>query len=140
MKNLETGPLKSVYRLTGEDAIEINRALEIIRTKACLQMPEINQTIFNDENFDAEKILLVCQQMPFLSERRLVIVKNIAKVKDVDIKKLEEYCKSPSPETVLVFQELVGQNVFAKLSAEKVVCKKLSMDSLCKIITKEVNI
>ena len=130
MKNLEKSGLKNVYRLTGDDAIEIEKALEIITARAGVAMPEINQTIFTDETFDAEKIILSCQQMPFLSDKRLVIVKNMAKVKEADIKKLEEYCKSPAPETILVFQEIVGQNVFSKLSAEKVLCKKLEKPAL----------
>ena len=134
MKNLEKSGLKNVYRLTGDDAIEIEKALEIITARAGVAMPEINQTIFTDETFDAEKIILSCQQMPFLSDKRLVIVKNMAKVKDADIKKLEEYCAAPAPETILVFQEIVGQNVFSKLSAEKVLCKKLEKPALVEIV------
>ena len=134
MKNLEKSGLKNVYRLTGDDAIEIEKALDIITARAGVTMPEINQTIFTDETFDAEKIILSCQQMPFLSDKRLVIVKNMAKVKEADIKKLEEYCKTPAPETILVFQEIVGQNVFSKLSAEKVLCKKLEKPALVEIV------
>ncbi|MFQ6749402.1 MAG: DNA polymerase III subunit delta [Clostridia bacterium] len=134
MKNLEKSGLKNVYRLTGDDAIQIEKALDIICSKAGVSMPEINQTIFTDETFDAEKIVLSCQQMPFLSDKRLVIVKNMAKVKDADIKKLEDYCKTPAPETILVFQEIVGLNVFSKLSAEKVICKKLEKPALVEIV------
>ena len=53
-------------------------------------------------------------------------------------KKLEEYCKAPANETILVFQEIVGQNVFAKLSAEKVTCNKLDEAELSKIDTTDV--
>ena len=64
----------------------------------------------------------------------MVVVKNVAKIKEVDLKKLEEYCKAPALETILVFQEIVGQNVFAKLTAEKVTCNKLDETELSKII------
>lgn len=135
MKKLETQTtLMSVYRLTGNDILGLDKALKHIEDKAKIEMPELNKAVFNDENFDAEKIILSCQQMPLMSEKRLIVVKNVAKIKDADLKKLEEYCKAPAFETVLVFQEIVGQNVFAKLSAEKVLCNKLSEGELSQII------
>ena len=135
MKKLEkTDTLLPVYRLTGNDILGLDKALKLIEQKAQIEMPELNKAVFNDENFDAEKIILSCQQMPLMSGKRLVVVKNVAKVKDADLKKLEEYCKSPAQETILVFQEIVSQNVFSKLTAEKVLCNKLSADELAKII------
>ncbi|MBQ2713983.1 MAG: DNA polymerase III subunit delta [Clostridia bacterium] len=135
MKKLETQTtLMPVYRLTGNDILGLDKALKHIEDKAKIEMPELNKAVFNDENFDAEKIILSCQQMPLMSEKRLVVVKNVAKIKDADLKKLEEYCKAPALETILVFQEIVGQNVFAKLSAEKVLCNKLSEGELSQII------
>ncbi|MBR5012717.1 MAG: DNA polymerase III subunit delta [Clostridia bacterium] len=135
MKKLENqSTLLPVYRLTGNDILGLDKALKFIEDKAQIEMPELNKAVFNDENFDAEKIILSCQQMPLMSEKRLVVVKNVAKIKDSDLKKLEEYCKSPAHETILVFQEIVGQNVFAKLSAEKVTCNKLAETELTKII------
>ena len=138
MKKLEkTDTLLPVYRLTGNDILGLDKALKLIEQKAQIEMPELNKAVFNDENFDAEKIILSCQQMPLMSGKRLVVVKNVAKVKDADLKKLEEYCQSPAQETILVFQEIVSQNVFSKLTAEKVLCNKLVFCCLsyCDIFT-----
>ena len=135
MKKLENAEvLKFVYRLTGNDIYSLDKALRLIEEKAKVEMPELNKAVFTDENFDAEKIILSCQQMPLMSEKRLVIVKNVAKVKEADLKKLEDYCINPAEETILVFQEIVGLNVFAKLTAEKVLCNKLTETELKKII------
>lgn len=135
MKKLQKSEtLLPVYRLTGNDILALDNALKLIEERAKISMPELNKAFFNDENFDAEKIVLSCQQMPLMSEKRLVVVKNVAKAKESDIKKLEEYCQNPAQETVLVFQEVLGLNVFSKLSSEKVLCNKLDSLELSKIV------
>lgn len=140
MKKLEKTSLenlKSIYRLTGDDALVIESAEDFIESLLSLQMPELNKTVFSDENFDAEKIILACQQMPFVDCKRLVVVKNITKVKDADLKKLEGYCTNPEPNTILIFREIVSQNVFGKLTAEKVLCNKKNEVELAKMIREE---
>ena len=140
MKTLEKNlpNLKPVYRLTGDDAFVIKMAFDKIENACKLNLVELNKVVFDDETFNADKIILSCQQLPIMSDKRLVIVKNVLKVKDADIKKLNSYCEDPAPDTVLVFEEVMGANVFAKLIAEKVLCKKLTDGELQKIITAEL--
>lgn len=135
MKNLEKNTeLKAVYRLYGDDILMIEKAFKIIEQRCNLQMPELDKAVFTDENFDVEKVLLSCQQLPFMSVKRLIVLKNIEKLKADDQKKLEEYCKNPAESSVLVLQENMGGTAFSKLSAEKVQCKKLEVKELAKIV------
>lgn len=139
MKNLEKNlpNLKNVYRLTGDDVLMIEKALHIIQDACNISFPELNVAVFDDENFNAQEIVLSCEQMPFVSDKRLVLVKNILKIKDSEIKILEQYALNPVLSTVLVFVEVVGNNVFSKLTAEKVLCKKLSSEELQKFVKEE---
>lgn len=140
MKKLEVASLlKNVYRIFGDDALRIEQALALLETKAGLEMPELNKAQFNDENFDAQKIVLSCQQMPFVSPVRFVVVKSIAKLSASDQKVLEEYCQNPAPSTILAFVENAGGTTFSKLSAEKVSCSKLSAADLEKFVLSEFN-
>lgn len=135
MKNLEKlNSVQGVYRLFGDDILMIERAEKLIEQKMHLEMPDLNKSVFTDENFDIEKLLLSCEQMPFLSEKRLVVLKNIEKLKADDLKKLDAYCRSPADTSVLVLQENVSGTVFSKLPAEKVHCKKLESKDLEAII------
>ena len=91
MKNLEKlNSVQGVYRLFGDDVLMIERAEKLIEQKMHLEMPDLNKSVFTDENFDIEKLLLSCEQMPFLSEKGLVVLKNIEKLKADDLKKLNK--------------------------------------------------
>ena len=129
--------LKPVYHISGEDNYLILQVVRQIEDACENPLGDINKAIFDDENFDAEKIIMSTEQVPMLAKKRFVLVKNILKAKEADIKKLIEYCKSPVEDTVLVFAEVAGLNVFSKISAEKIVCKKLSNQELVDIVCKE---
>ena len=135
LKNLEKSTdLKMVYRLYGDDILMIEKACKKIETLCDLQMPELDKAVFTDENFDVENVLLSCQQLPFMSLKRLIIVKNIDKLKSEEQKRLEEYCKNPVESSVLVLQENMGGTAFSKLTTEKVHCKKLEVNELAQIV------
>ena len=129
--------LSPVYHVSGEDAYLINEVLRQIEDACENPLGDINTAIFDDENFDADKIIMSTEQMPIMAKKRFVLVKNVLKAKDAEIKKLDKYCKAPALDTVLVFAEIPGLSVFSKLPAQKIVCKKLSTIELGERVREE---
>lgn len=130
--------LENVYRISGDDLFLIKNTVNKIE-KACeLNFPDLNKSVFDNENFNADAVCLSCQQIPMMDKKRLVIVKNIQKLKESDISKLVEYAKNPIEETVLILEEMVGANIFSKVPAEKIVCNKLTETKLKDYIVKEL--
>lgn len=122
--------LLPVYHISGDDGYFIHETLQQIEDACENNLGDLNKAIFDDENFDADKIIASTQQLPIMAKRRLVVIKNMLKVKDGDLKKLDQYCKEPATETCLVFVENPNQSLFSKLKAQKIVCKKLSSSQL----------
>ncbi|MDD2445509.1 MAG: DNA polymerase III subunit delta [Clostridia bacterium] len=138
-KNLEKGVLDA-YHIKGNDLFLIEEACRLIE-KACKnEMGDLNRAVFTDENFSANELISVCNQIPMFAEKRFVLVKNIIKIADSELKKLIQYSKNPSDSCVLVLCEMLGLSVFDKMNFEKVVCNKLNDFELKKIIVQELNL
>ncbi len=63
---------------------------------------DFNFEAFDGENADADDIVAASNTMPFLSERRLVVVRNVDKMAKSGHDVLAAYAADPSPSTVLV--------------------------------------
>jgi DNA polymerase III delta subunit len=112
----------------------MEEACRLIENECNNKIREFNKTVFTDENFNMDELLLICNQIPMFADRRFILVKHVSKLSEADAKKLSEYEKKPSDECVLVFLELPDMNVFGKFKFEKVECKKLSEYELRKIV------
>ena len=126
--------LSPIYRIFGDDFCIIEEVVKEIEKKCNNSMGDLNRSVFNDENFDTNTLLTICNQIPMLAERRMVLVKNMVKISESDIKKINEYAKNPSLDCVLVFVELPNENIFKKINAEQIECKKLPEYQLRQII------
>lgn len=132
--NLDKNIIAPIYVISGNDFIIMKGACQKIEDSCEIRIPEIDKSIFDDDNFDVEKIILSCNQLPMTAKKHFVLVKNIWKCKDSDIKKINEYATNPVLDTVLVFLEIPSVSTFGKVIAEKVICKKLESYELAKII------
>lgn len=63
---------------------------------------EFNVEVFHGDRDEPERIVESCMTLPFLSEKRLVVVHHIEKGSDLFQKKLTGYCSSPNPSTCLL--------------------------------------
>lgn len=138
MTKFDKSNLDCVYRFSGDDMLLIKQNVKELEEACNVSMPEINKTIFDSDNFNVEKVLLACEQLPVMSDKRLVHLKNIIKLKDGEIEKLVLYAKNPAMDTVLILEEVTGGNAFGKVPATKIVCNKLSEDKLKPIVIKEL--
>lgn len=140
MKNLvnfQSG-VKNVYHISGNDLFLMESACKEIENACVNNLGDMNKTIFNDENFNSDELTAICYQMPMFSEKRFVLVKNISKISEVDLKKIIAYSKSPSEDSVLVLCELPNLSLFEKVNAEKIICKKLFDSELRNVIMEDL--
>ena len=95
--------LKLVYLIYGTEDLRLTQALARLKKRiGDVADLDFNSDTFDGENAKADDIVASCNTMPFLSERRLVIVKNVDKMGADGWNVLAAYAANPSPTTVLV--------------------------------------
>lgn len=107
-----------VVVLLGEETLLKETAIKDIKGQCFNKAADPSSVSFNLSVLDgrttlSSSIINECNQMPFMGERRLVIVKDADKILD---EKLLEYINNPSPSTCLV---LVINKLDKRLSAYK---------------------
>lgn len=101
VKGLED--LKPVYLIYGEEDLLLERALHRLRGR----IAEVADLTFNYDAFEGETadpgdIIAAANTLPFASERRLVVVHNVDKMKAAGQAALAAYAADPSPMSCLV--------------------------------------
>jgi len=98
---IEKGPLAPAYLLAGDEGYFIDRALARIVDKALAGAPrDFNLDVFYAKDSKADDVASQASTLPMLAERRVVVLKEADKMKDIE--PLVRYLESPSPDTVLV--------------------------------------
>ncbi len=98
----ETNSLLPAYLVNGEDELKRETVLKRLRAR----MSKLGDMDFNSDVFDGETatggdIVAACNTMPFASEARLVVVRNVDSLKKADSEALVDYLGAASPTTVL---------------------------------------
>lgn len=101
IKDIKSGKIAPVYLIAGEEAFfvdEISKAIEndIIEESE----RSFNLDIFYGMESDADTVVSIAKQYPMMAERRLVIIKEAQKFRDLD--KLEPYILNPVESTTLL--------------------------------------
>ena len=128
--------IEACYIIQGEDILLYDKALELIKKASNLQMEDFNFIVFDEDNFDVDAVVNSCETLPMGSERKVVLLKNIAKINENIKKKLRDYLKSPVLSTCLVIFDFY--NKFDFLIAEKVSAKRMDDRALSEIIRAEL--
>lgn len=120
IKSLKQGKLLPLYLFFGEEEFLIQEAVDLIIGKAV--DPGARDFNFNTvycKGSSANEIVNLAQTFPFMSERRLVIAKEVEALKAADLEELVAYLRSPSPTTCLVM--IANQPRFEKKSVSAAV-------------------
>jgi len=88
-KLIFSGKISPVYLFMGEESYLVDRCLKEI--KKSLAVDDLNMEIFYSPDSQAEDILNSLCTLPFLSKRRMIVVKDVNKMKVVDAEKLTVY-------------------------------------------------
>lgn len=103
--SLHTGKVSSLYLLLGPETFLSNAAAESISDAALREtlLREFNQTSFNLLGQAAKDVVAVADQLPMMSNRRVVRVTNFGKLRESDETVLDTYVKRPNESTVMIF-------------------------------------
>ena len=105
----DIGELKPVYLIYGTEERRLAQALDRLkRSLSEVADLDFNLVTLRGESTSADEIIAAANTMPFMSDRRLVIVRDIERLSKVEIDRLVAYLRNPSPTTTLV---LVGEKV-----------------------------
>lgn len=90
------------YLVNGDDVLKRERVAERLEQR----VSQLGDLSFNSEEFDGENakgidIVAACNTLPFMSEVRLVTVKNADKLKKADSEALVDYLSSPADTAIL---------------------------------------
>lgn len=92
-------------------------------TKAVVKnYPDLNLNVYSTENIDIATLINSLNTLPFLNEKRLVIIKEFEiKKNEKLIDALKKYLEAPSSSTVLIIDEKIG-SIFSSLEKIENVC------------------
>lgn len=101
MKALKAKDYMPVYVLHGEEPFFIDQITSYIEKNVLNEGEKaFNMSVLYGRDVDSKQILDHARQFPMMSPWRVVIVKEAQGIKD--LKQLESYMASPSPQTILV--------------------------------------
>ena len=101
-KNPKQKPLKPIYLIYGDKKV-IEDALGRLKKRILSSIDlEFNFDRFNGSEARASDIIQAANTLPFMSDKRLVIVRDADRLPADDILKIAKYAENPSPTTCLV--------------------------------------
>ncbi len=102
VKAIQTGTVKPVYLLMGEEPYYIDKIADYIEDNL-LQEEEkgFNQMVLYGRDTNVEEIVSNAKRYPMMAERQVLIVKEAQDLSRT-IEKLENYFENPQPTTILV--------------------------------------
>ncbi len=102
-KDIEKGNIQPVYILSLGDPLLIEGFINVIKKKIFAEASlDLNFQAFDASKIEWRDILLQLSSIPFLSERRLIVVKDIEKFSNTDKKRFIDYLQSPVPSSCLI--------------------------------------
>lgn len=127
---------KNSYVIQGDESALIIEAEKLIKSRLLLQGSEIDVSLFDDENFNINDFLCCVNQLPFFSDKRMVILKNIVKLNDNDKDQILDYLHDQNKSCILLFIDNLNNGVFKDFEkfCLKVECNKLSENKLVEFI------
>jgi DNA polymerase III subunit delta len=109
-QSLKKGHIEPVYFLYGAEAHLRDQALREI-TEAALRgtlLREFNDSSFNLFSDDVRDAIAAAEQLPMMSDRRVVHLRNLARLREADEEMLLRYLDRPVETSVLIF---VGDDI-----------------------------
>ncbi len=128
--------IEPVYAFIGEEKLLRERALEKLKKQCFPQQAEeafdFNYTTLDGQTTSGSQLISEAQQLPFLTERRMVVVKNAKHILDDT---LVAYLDNPNPSTCLV---LLIDKTDKRLTVYKSLKKKAALIEFDHLSTKEL--
>lgn len=120
LNELKSQNIGHIYLFNGEEGWLKNDIITRMKRVILgdIKKENINFTLFYGDDFNATLFLTTCNTIPFLNERRLVLVRNAHLLKEEQKKSIIMYCNEPALFTILIIEAL-------KLSKEDIIYKTI---------------
>jgi len=103
MGSQDLADLKAVYLIHGTEELLLDQAVERLKKRlSAVADLDFNLDVFDGEAASAEEIVAAANTLPFMSDRRLVIVRRVDRMPADALGVLAEYAADPNPDTTLV--------------------------------------
>ena len=116
---LKKGQIEPVYFLFGPETYLRDEAARSIADQAMsgTLLREFNDSTFNLTSDDARDAIAAAEQLPMMSQRRVVRIKNLGKLKEADEEVLLNYVNRPVDTSVVIFitEEIDKRKKLAKM-------------------------
>lgn len=137
LKNRLNEKLENFYLMEGDDYYLYDRAFSMIKKESGITIEDFNIIKFDDENYSMQQALDACEVMPMGDNKKIVLIKNVAKVSENDKNLLEKYLKNPLDSTILIIFDFVGKFVSFKDKSAFVDCNRLEQNIAMNFVAKE---
>ncbi len=108
--NLKRGTILPLYLFFGEEDFLIQNALDLVIEKVVDPgAKDFNYNALSCRDTPVAEIIALAQTVPFLSEKRLIIARDLDALKAADLEELVSYLGDPSPSTCLVMVSSQGK-------------------------------
>lgn len=107
----------NIYHIYGNDSFLCENALNLIKKKANLAFPDLNE-VYLKQDVNVKEIIEACSVFPFADEYRLVVIKDYS-TKNISkewIKEFYKYSTNLLKSTILVFYNNLGEK-FPEISS-----------------------
>jgi DNA polymerase-3 subunit delta len=104
-QSLKQGKIEPIYFLFGPEAYLRDEAARAIAGEALRNtlLREFNESSFNLLTDDVGSAVAIAEQLPMMSDRRVVHIRNFGKLREADEEVLVKYLARPVETTVLIF-------------------------------------
>jgi DNA polymerase-3 subunit delta len=103
MASADLADLKPIYLIYGSEELLLERAEKRLRDRlAAVADLDFNMETFNGDSASAADVVNAANTIPFMSDRRLVVVRDVDKFDSGSLDTLIAYAKDPAPFTCLV--------------------------------------
>jgi len=110
IRSLKQGPVLPLYLFYGDEEFLLQEAVDLIVKKVVDPgARDFNFNVLYCRDVSASELVNLAQTLPFMSEKRLVIAKEIDTFKAGDLEELVSYLNDPSPSTCLVLVSNQGR-------------------------------
>ena len=118
-QSLKKGQIEPVYFLFGPETYLRDEAARLITDEAMrgTLLREFNDSTFNLTSDDARDAIAAAEQLPMMSQRRVVRIKNLGKLKEADEEIIVNYVNRPVETSVVMFttEDIDKRKKLAKL-------------------------
>jgi len=104
-QSLKQGKVEPVYFLFGPESFLRDEAARAIADEALRNtlLREFNESSFNLLTDDVRSAVAIAEQLPMMSDRRVIRIRNFGKLKDADEDVLLKYLERPVETSVVIF-------------------------------------